>query len=173
MSRFSCDLRFVSMAAQNDRPGLLRVGGRLAENPSRPDSRSKQDVAQGGVEAPAANSWIQERTRVAVGQGVNVSGRLIFNEPVRIEGTFRGEVTSGSLVVIAETGMVEGKMKASKLVVLGEMRGDIVDATRAYLGSHARVYGDITAENLTVCEGAYFSGNVKMTSRRPDPQTTA
>ena len=46
------------------------------------------------------------------------------------------------------------------------MRGDIVDATRAYLGSHARVYGDITADNLTVCEGAYFSGNVKLTSRR-------
>ena len=63
--------------------------------------------------------------------------------------------------------MVEGKMKANKLVVLGEMRGDIVDASRAYLGSHARVYGDITAENLTVCEGAYFSGNVKMSSRQP------
>jgi cytoskeletal protein CcmA (bactofilin family) len=152
------------MAAQNDRPGLLRVGGRIAENPSRADSRSKLDP-QHGSEAQTAQ-WVQERTRVAVGQGVNVSGRLIFNEPVRIEGTFRGEVTSSSLVVIAETGTVEGKMKASKLVVLGEMRGDILDAARAYLGSHARVYGDITAENLTVCEGAYFSGNVKMTSRR-------
>ena len=156
------------MAAQNDRPGLVKVGGRIAENPTRTDSRSK-DPQQGG-DALLPNAWVQERTRVAVGQGVNVSGRLIFNEPVRIEGTFRGEVTSSSLVVIAETGTVEGKMKASKLVVLGEMRGDIVDATRAYLGSHARVYGDITAENLTVCEGAYFSGNVQMTSRRgPEP----
>jgi cytoskeletal protein CcmA (bactofilin family) len=152
------------MAAQNDRPGLMKVGGRLAENPTRTDSRSKDP--QHGGDALSPNAWVQERTRVAVGQGVNVSGRLIFNEPVRIEGTFRGEVSSSSLVVIAETGTVEGKMKASKLVVLGEMRGDIVDASRAYLGSHARVYGDITAENLTVCEGAYFSGNVKMTSRR-------
>lgn len=151
--------------AGNDRPGLLRVGGRIAENPSRTDSRLKSD-SQHGADAQPQAAWVQERTRVAVGQGVNVSGRLIFNEPVRIEGTFRGEVTSSSLVVIAETGTVEGKMKASKLVVLGELRGDIVDATRAYLGSHARVYGDIAAENLTVCEGAYFSGNVKMTSRR-------
>jgi cytoskeletal protein CcmA (bactofilin family) len=154
------------MAAQNDRPGLLKVGGRLAENPLRTDSRSKDP--QHGGETLAPNAWVQERTRVAVGQGVNVSGKLIFNEPIRIEGTFRGEVTSGSLVVIAETGTVEGRMKASKLVVLGEMRGDIVDATRAYLGPHARVYGDITAENLTVCEGAYFSGNVKMTSHRAE-----
>ena len=156
------------MAAQNDRPGLFKVGGRLAENPSRPESRSKDP--QTGGDSLSPNAWVSERTRVAVGQGVNVSGKLIFNEPVRIEGNFRGEVTSGSLVVIGETGTVEGKMKAAKLVVLGEMRGDIVDATRAYLGSHARVYGDITAENLTVCEGAYFSGNVRMTTRRgPDP----
>jgi cytoskeletal protein CcmA (bactofilin family) len=157
------------MAAQNDRPGVVKLGGRLAENPSRTESRSK-DPQLGVGDALAPNAWVNERTRVAVGQGVNVSGKLIFNEPVRIEGTFRGEVTSGSLVVIAETGTVEGRMKANKLVVLGEMRGDIVDASRAYLGSHARVYGDITAENLTVCEGAYFSGNVRMTSRRgPEP----
>ncbi len=159
------------MAVQNDRPGLLKVG-RLAENPSRTESRSKDPQHGAGADAHAATAWVNERTRVAVGQGVNVSGRLIFNEPVRIEGTFRGEVASTSLVVIAETGTVEGRMRASKLVVLGEMRGDIVDATRAYLGSHARVYGDITAENLTVCEGAYFSGNVKMTARRAAESST-
>jgi cytoskeletal protein CcmA (bactofilin family) len=160
------------MAGQgNDQPEFLKVGSKLAESMPKADSRTK--------EAPMANAdprlssipWVQERTRIAVGQGVNVSGRLIFNEPVRIEGTFRGEVSSTSLVVIAETGTVEGRMKASKLVVLGEMRGDIVDATRAYLGPRARVYGDITAENLTVCEGAYFSGNVKMTSKRAASST--
>lgn len=164
------------MAVQgNDQPEFLKVGTKLAENPPKAESRPKQD-SQHSSAADAhhsPNAWVQERTRVAVGQGVNVSGKLIFNEPVRIEGTFRGEVTSSSLVVIAETGTVEGRMKASKLVVLGEMRGDIVDASRAYLGSHARVYGDITAENLTVCEGAYFSGNVKMTSRRAESSTTA
>jgi cytoskeletal protein CcmA (bactofilin family) len=157
------------MATQgNDQPEFLKTGSRLAENPSRIESRSKPDIqhAAGADPHQSPHGWTQERTRVAVGQGVNVSGKLIFNEPVRIEGTFRGEVTSSSLVVIAETGTVEGKMRASKLVVLGEMRGDIVDASRAYLGSHARVYGDITAENLTVCEGAYFSGNVKMTTHR-------
>jgi len=152
------------MAGQgNDQPEFLKVGSKLPES-SKPDSRTKPDSQPSAAGEP--NGWVLERTRIAVGHGVNVSGKLIFNEPVRIEGTFRGEVTSTSLVVIAETGTVEGRMKASRLVVLGEMRGDIVDASRAYLGSHARVYGDITADNLTVCEGAYFSGNVRMTSHR-------
>ncbi|HLX36267.1 MAG TPA: polymer-forming cytoskeletal protein [Candidatus Binataceae bacterium] len=151
------------MAVQgNDQPGFLKAGSKLADSSSKADSRAKHEVAPNNTEP---NGWVNERTRIAVGHGVNVSGKLIFNEPVRIEGTFKGEVSSSSLVVISETGTVEGRMKASRLVVLGEMRGDIVDATRAYLGSHARVYGDITADNLTVCEGAYFSGNVKMSRR--------
>jgi cytoskeletal protein CcmA (bactofilin family) len=155
------------MAGQgNDQPEFLKAGSKLAETMPKVDLRTKDAPAASVDPRLPSIAWVQERTRIAVGQGVNVSGRLIFNEPVRIEGTFRGEVSSTSLVVIAETGTVEGRMKASKLVVLGEMRGDIVDATRAYLGSRARVYGDITAENLTVCEGAYFSGNVKMTSKR-------
>ena len=152
------------MAVQrNDQPEFLKVGSKLADPSAKPNPQAKQD-AQPSVADP--NGWVNERTRIAVGHGINVSGKLIFNEPVRIEGTFRGEVTSTALVVISEGGTVEGKMKASKLVVLGEMRGDIVDATRAYLGPRARVYGDINADNLTVCEGAYFSGNVRMTSRR-------
>ena len=153
------------MAVQgNDQPGFLKTGNKLTDSAPKADSRAKHEAAPSNSAEP--NGWVNERTRIAVGHGVNVSGKLIFNEPVRIEGTFKGEVTSSSLVVISESGTVEGRMKASRLVVLGEMRGDIVDASRAYLGSHARVYGDITADNLTVCEGAYFSGNVKMTSRR-------
>ncbi len=151
----------------NDQPGFLKTGGKLSEASRKSETRSKQEAqSSGGAENLLPNSWEQERTRVAVGQGVNVSGKLIFNEPVRIEGTFRGEVNSSSLVVISETGAVEGRIKASRLVVLGELRGDIVDSVRAYLGSHARVYGDISAENLTVCEGAYLSGKVRMTSPR-------
>jgi cytoskeletal protein CcmA (bactofilin family) len=160
------------MAGQgNDQPEFLKVGSKLTETMPKANSRSKDAPAAPVDPTLAPNGWVSERTRIAVGQGVNVSGKLIFNEPVRIEGTFRGEVSSTSLVVIAETGTVEGRMKANKLVVLGEMRGDIVDASRAYLGNRARVYGDITAENLTVCEGAYFSGNVKMTSKRASSST--
>jgi cytoskeletal protein CcmA (bactofilin family) len=162
------------MAEQgNDQPEFLKVGSKLAENPPKAEPKSKQEPQPNIGADNSPNGWVQERTRIAVGQGVNVSGKLIFNEPIRIEGTFRGEVTSSSLVVIAETGTVEGRMKANRLVVLGEMRGDIVDASRAYLGSHARVFGDITADNLTVCEGAYFSGNVKMTTNREQPPTSA
>jgi cytoskeletal protein CcmA (bactofilin family) len=110
---------------------------------------------------PAA-SWVEERTRVAVGRNVNVSGRLVFSEPVRIEGRFRGEVSSAELVVISEGATIEGKVRAPRLLIMGELRGDIAGARRVVLGPQSRVDGNIESESLTICEGAHFDGHVRM-----------
>jgi cytoskeletal protein CcmA (bactofilin family) len=104
--------------------------------------------------------------RVAVGRNINVSGRLIFHEPVSLEGRFRGEVSSAELVVIAEEGTIEGKVRAPRLLIMGELRGDVVASKRVVLGPHARVHGNIEAENLAINEGAHFYGHVQMTSKQ-------
>jgi len=114
----------------------------------------------------AGPAWAEARTRVAVGRNVNVSGKLIFHEPVRIEGRFRGEVRSIDLVVVGEDGMVEGKVLAPRLLIMGELHGDIVGCDRVMLGPRARYYGNIETRNLHVSEGAYLEGNVRMTGVR-------
>ncbi len=111
-----------------------------------------------------AVAWVEERTRVAVGRNVNVSGRLVFHEPVRIEGRFRGEVSSAELVVISEGATIEGKIRAPRLLVMGELRGDIAAAKRVVLGPNSRVDGNIETDSLTICEGAHFDGHVRMTA---------
>jgi cytoskeletal protein CcmA (bactofilin family) len=111
----------------------------------------------------AGVAWAEERTRVAVGRNVNVSGKLIFHEPVRIEGRFRGEVRSVELVVVGEEGMIEGKVFAPRLLIMGELRGDVVGCDRMVLGPRAKFFGNIQTRNLTVAEGAHLDGNVRMT----------
>lgn len=107
-------------------------------------------------------AWVEERTRVAVARNVNVSGRLVFQEPVRIEGRFRGEVSSTDLVVIADQGALEGKVRSPRLLVLGELRGDVLESRLVVLGPHARVSGCIRADALRVCEGAHLEGDVRV-----------
>ncbi len=111
----------------------------------------------------AGVAWAEERTRVAVGRNVNVSGKLIFHEPVRIEGRFRGEVRSVELVVIGEEGMIDGKVCAPRLLIMGELRGEVVGCDRVVLGPRAKFFGNIETRNLTVSEGAHLDGNVRMT----------
>src|SRR5271156_4366016 len=109
-------------------------------------------VAWGGGPAPRP-----------VGPNAHVSGQTMFSQTTRIEGRFRGEVRSVELVVIGEEGMIEGKVVAPRLLIMGELRGDIVGCDRVVLGPHAKVFGNIETHNLTVAEGAHLDGNVRMT----------
>jgi cytoskeletal protein CcmA (bactofilin family) len=129
----------------------------------RGQDQSESSIFSSGIPYDAGAAWAEERTRLAVGRNINVSGKLIFNEPVRIEGRFRGEVRSVELVVIGEDGMVEGKICAPRLLVMGELRGDVAQCERIVLGTRAKVFCNIEARNLTIREGAYFEGAVRMT----------
>jgi cytoskeletal protein CcmA (bactofilin family) len=110
----------------------------------------------------AGAAWAESRTRVAVGRNVNVSGKLIFHEAVRIEGRFRGEVRSVDLVVVGEDGIIEGKVSAPRLLIMGELHGDLIGCDRVVIGPRAKVFGNIEARSLTVAEGAYLDGNIRM-----------
>ena len=121
------------------------------------------DAFRGPVNAlPLApgKAWIEERTRVAVSRNINVSGKLVFQEPVRIEGNFRGEVSSSDLVVISEGGVVDGRVKTPRLLILGTLQGDIIGSKSVVLGPRSRVKGRVEVESLTVCEGARLEGDV-------------
>jgi cytoskeletal protein CcmA (bactofilin family) len=142
--------------------------------------KPRENAADAGLGPAAAaamevspEEWVQERTRVAVGKGVNVSGKLRFHEAVRIEGFLRGDVSSADLLVIAEEGVVEGRVRAPKLVVLGEFRGEIVGSGRVYLGPHARVFASVRAASLTIRAGAHFDGNVRMANAGAETQKPA
>jgi cytoskeletal protein CcmA (bactofilin family) len=139
---------------QEDAPGAIRrTTTPSAEVSLRPAAYFGYDPAQ---------PWVEDRTRVAVGRDMDVAGRLVFTAPASIEGRFRGEVRSTELVVIAETGTIEGKVLAPRLLVLGELKGDIAGADRVVLGPGARVCGNIEARSLTICEGASLDGGVRM-----------
>jgi cytoskeletal protein CcmA (bactofilin family) len=107
-------------------------------------------------------SWIEERARVAVNRNIRVAGHLVFQEPIRIDGHFRGEVSSSELVVISEDGWVGGCVRAPRLVVLGELEGEIIACKSVVLGPRSRFKGKIEADNLMICEGAYLIGDLRI-----------
>jgi cytoskeletal protein CcmA (bactofilin family) len=126
--------------------------------------------------SPAASphpAWIEERARVAVERNVNVTGRLVFHEPIRIDGRFRGEVTSSELVVISEDGSMGGRIRTPRLVVLGELEGEVSASKSVVLGPRSRFKGSIEADNLRICEGASFNGELRIGRREADRSAPA
>ncbi len=137
---------------QKPAPKGVPTGSRAADESFR--------VPVSALPLAPGQAWIEERTRVAVSRNINVSGKLVFQEPVRVEGHLRGEVTSSDLVVISEGGVVDGRVKTPRLLVLGTLHGDIIGSKSVVLGPRSRVKGRVEVESLTVCEGARLEGDV-------------
>ena len=95
-----------------------------------------------------------------------VSGKLSFAGPTRIDGTLRGEVRATDLLVIGETGYVNGTVRAGNLVVLGRIEGDVVDAERVEIGPRGVLSGTVETRALVVREGGTLDGDCRVAAPR-------
>jgi cytoskeletal protein CcmA (bactofilin family) len=136
----------------------------VATSAKFPIASSRRGEAQQA--AAADQPWFEERTRVAVERGVHISGNLVFGDPMRIEGSFKGDIRSVALLVIGPEGRVEGAVKVPRLLVLGELRGGVTEANRVVLGPQARMHGQIEARSVIICEGASFNGHIAIAGAR-------
>lgn len=109
---------------------------------------------------PPNGSW--QDVRVSLGPDATVTGKLVFSVPTRIEGKLKGELRATDLVVIGAQAVVHANVHVEKLVVLGEVRGQVTGVSRVEICSGGRVFGEIETRALVVREGARFEGRSRM-----------
>ena len=103
-----------------------------------------------------------EDVRISLGPDAEANGRLSFVSPTRIEGKVKGEVRSSDLIVVGPQGVVHATVRADKLVVMGEVRGEVLGASRIEICAGGRLFGDVETQTLIVNEGATFEGRSRM-----------
>lgn len=99
---------------------------------------------------------------MSLGPDAEVNGKLSFEGPTRIEGKLRGQVRAGDLLVIGEQAVVEATVIAQKLVILGEVRGQVEGASRVQICRGGRLFGDLETRSLVIEEGGHFEGQSRM-----------
>lgn len=128
---------------------------------------------------PTNGTGTWQDVRVSLGPDAEVTGKLSFATPTRIEGKLKGEVRASDLLVIGPQAVVQADVRAEKLVVLGEVRGQVQGANRVEICRGGRLYGDIETKSLVIQEGATFEGKSRMghapavASAPPKPELTA
>lgn len=105
-----------------------------------------------------------------LGAGSHFEGKLNFEEIVRLDGTFKGEVTSRDTLIVGKTADLQGEISVGTLVLSGRFKGNIKAANRVELRSPAEVEGTIEAPVLLVEEGVIFNGTLSM---KKEGQTVA
>jgi cytoskeletal protein CcmA (bactofilin family) len=85
-----------------------------------------------------------------------------------VRGAVQGEIESKERVVVEESARVAARISAEHVTVLGEVNGSIECSGRLEIASSARVTGEVSASTLVIQEGAFFEGNLRMSSTTRD-----
>jgi len=100
--------------------------------------------------------------------GETYVGDLTADDDIRIDGIVRGRITTPRKVVIGPDARAEGALRASEVVVAGELIGTVEASARFHVLEGARVLADATAGTILIEDGADCRGTVRLRSRRPD-----
>lgn len=99
-----------------------------------------------------------------LGPGSQFEGKLVFNEIVRLDGAFRGEVTSRDTLIVGETADIQADVEVGTLILSGRYKGNIKAATKVELRAPAKVDGAIETPALSIEDGVILNGTVTMTT---------
>jgi len=94
--------------------------------------------------------------------GTEITGDLISNEGIRIEGTLTGNISTKGKLVIGETGKVKGEITCKNAEVFGSIEGKISVGELLSLRKSSRINGDILTNKLAIEPGSKFTGNCNM-----------
>jgi cytoskeletal protein CcmA (bactofilin family) len=103
--------------------------------------------------------------RVSLGADAEVSGKLSFATATRIEGKLKGEIRSSDVLVIGTSAVVQATVRADRLIVLGEVHGEVQAASKIQICPGGKLFGDVQTRGLVIEEGGFFEGRCAMSGQ--------
>ena len=104
-----------------------------------------------------------------LGPGSQFEGKLVFNEIVRLDGAFRGEVTSRDTLIVGESADIQADVQVGTLILSGKFKGNVKAKSRVELRAPAQVEGTIETPALSVEDGVILNGTITMPTGEPAP----
>jgi cytoskeletal protein CcmA (bactofilin family) len=114
------------------------------------------------VAAPSANAYESTRTRSEslIAADITIEGKIEGTGSVRIAGKFKGDVNVQGDLTIESGAKLTGGVRAEKVVVAGELEGNVESAAQVNVLQTGAVIGDVKAGAVTIASGARMRGAV-------------
>lgn len=104
---------------------------------------------------------VLEAVDTVIGQEVVFEGNIKTDKAIRIDGKVVGDIEARGVLIGAQA-EITGVIKCDVLITSGTIRGDIYALDSVELLEQSKVYGDISTNILSICEGACFEGRSSM-----------
>ena len=100
-----------------------------------------------------------------VGEGTEITGNIISEGDIRIDGKVKGNVETRSKMVLGTNGVVEGDVSANSGDISGRIKGNLTISEVLYLKASGSIDGNISTSKMIVESGGEFNGNCRMTNQ--------
>lgn len=108
----------------------------------------------------------ERRKSAWIGSWVIVTGNVNSTADLVIDGEVHGTIAIGDHnLTVGEGATVVADLAARSILISGNVKGNVVSATRVELKSTAKVEGDVTAPKFVMADGAVLTGKVDMGPR--------
>ena len=104
-----------------------------------------------------------------IASNTRFTGKIQVEDTLRISGYFKGEIDCKRMVWVDKTGRIEGTVYARRVIIEGEINGNIKSSDHVELRSNGRMIGDINAAKITVAKGCLFDGQARILRKEKSP----
>jgi len=107
-----------------------------------------------------------------IASGTVITGDIAFADGLRVDGHIMGNLTASketpSLLVISETAIIVGEIRADHVIINGAVQGPIEAAQLLELQPKAKIEGDVSYKALEMHQGAVISGQLRPLAMQGD-----
>jgi len=95
-----------------------------------------------------------------IAAGTKIKGEFQSDSIVQVDGKLLGNINSKSLILIGETGLIEGEIVSKKVIIAGRLLGSAY-CDEIEIKAGGKVIGQITSNVLMIERGSFFEGESK------------
>ncbi len=93
---------------------------------------------------------------------VEFDGTLAYSGCFHVNGLVKGKIVTPDMLVVGETGRVQGEIQAGIVIIYGKVEATIEAKYRVEIRKPAIFRGEMSTPSLKVEEGVIFEGTNKM-----------
>lgn len=120
-----------------------------------------QNVMFGSIRKQV-DATISNDIETIIGHNTIIKGEIFGESNLRIDGNVEGGISTTGSVVIGESGVVKGDIKAANLSVSGQVTGNAEVTKVLAIDASGQLIGDVKVETFSITDGGIFKGRSEM-----------
>lgn len=114
------------------------------------------------------NPQVTETPNISlIGSGTVIVGEVTAKGDIRVDGSVKGKLSVNGKIVLGNSGIIEGEIKAGSADISGNVLGQMHISGALSMKATSKIEGDIKVGKLSIEPGAIFTGNCQMGNSTP------